>query len=399
MKLHAFLVVVMLVCSMTPVYGHEIHLTNGKIIEAETVWEEGSAVKYEKYGGVISIARNRVKEIIYIKARNKKTADSKEQSATQQSPSPTSGKDLTAKLKAKLNPKTPVEEASMCTLSVKTAVGFGSGFFISGDGFIITNKHVVRGDELQNKQIEEHFEQARQNLHEFQQYLDQAQNNIIKYRADLKKDWALLKDMQEEAKTEIDKRYIASKRRELIDFEKFLLDKEKNYKEEQKEYLSQKQDFDKQFKKFRDEKQELARQNSFEIILADDTRLYATLYIVSMQHDLALLKLWGYQTPYLKPVMKGDLSQGQKVYALGSPVNLSMKNTVTSGVVSGFRENYIQTNAQIYPGNSGGPLINEKGGVIGINTWKLVTRKFEGLGFAIPIGVALAEFKNHLQEK
>jgi S1-C subfamily serine protease len=76
-----------------------------------------------------------------------------------------------------------------------------------------------------------------------------------------------------------------------------------------------------------------------------------------------------------------------------------MKNTVTSGVVSGFRENYIQTNAQIYPGNSGGPLINEKGGVVGVNTLKLVTRKFEGLGFAIPIGVALAEFKNHLQEK
>jgi len=396
MKLQAFLVMVILLCSITPLYGHEIHLTNGKIITAETVWEDGGVVKYEKYGGVISIARNRVKKIVYVKARHEKPAASAEQSSTEQSTEPISERDLTAKLKAKLSPKTPVEEASMCTLSVKTAAGFGSGFFISDNGFIITNKHVVRGDELQNKQIEEEFERALMNLREFKHYLAQEHKKIVKYNADLKDDLALLHDMQGEAKTEIDKRYIESRRRELIDYEKFLREKEQNYNKDKKEYVAQKQNFDKQLEKFQDEQRELTGQNSFEIILADDTRLYATLFMLSRQHDLALLKLPGYRTPYLKPVMQDDLSQGQIVYALGSPVNLDMKNTVTSGVLSGFRENFIQTNAQIYPGNSGGPLINEKGEVIGINTQKLVTRKFEGLGFAIPIDVALDEFKNHL---
>jgi S1-C subfamily serine protease len=57
---------------------------------------------------------------------------------------------------------------------------------------------------------------------------------------------------------------------------------------------------------------------------------------------------------------------------------------------------FIQTNAQIYPGNSGGPLVTADGRVLGINTFKRLTRKFEGLGFAIPIKVAIDEFAAHL---
>lgn len=52
----------------------------------------------------------------------------------------------------------------------------------------------------------------------------------------------------------------------------------------------------------------------------------------------------------------------------------------------------MQINAQIYPGNSGGPLVTAQGRVLGINTFKTLTLKFEGLGFAIPIETALREF-------
>ena len=89
-----------------------------------------------------------------------------------------------------------------------------------------------------------------------------------------------------------------------------------------------------------------------------------------------------------------DIVQGDPVFAVGSPARL--QNSVTSGVFSGFEQGFLQTNAQIYPGNSGGPLVTEKGRVIGINTFKKITHKFEGLGFAIPVTVIWREFEDYL---
>ncbi len=86
------------------------------------------------------------------------------------------------------------------------------------------------------------------------------------------------------------------------------------------------------------------------------------------------------------------IGQGVPVYAIGSPVGL--RDSVSAGVISGVRNGYIQTDARIYPGNSGGPLITGEGEVVGINTFKLLTEKFEGLGFAIPMATAVREFKN-----
>ncbi len=78
------------------------------------------------------------------------------------------------------------------------------------------------------------------------------------------------------------------------------------------------------------------------------------------------------------------------MYAIGSPAGL--KDSVSAGVISGYDGNYIRTDAKIYPGNSGGPLANQKGEVIGVNTLKEITHKFEGLGFAIPLDAAIREF-------
>jgi S1-C subfamily serine protease len=83
-----------------------------------------------------------------------------------------------------------------------------------------------------------------------------------------------------------------------------------------------------------------------------------------------------------------------KVYAIGSPAGVA--DSVSSGIVSGYDESFIRTDARIYPGNSGGPLVGEDGRVIGINTMKQITRKFEGMGFAIPVWTALEEFRRYL---
>ena len=131
------------------------------------------------------------------------------------------------------------------------------------------------------------------------------------------------------------------------------------------------------------------------MVLADGRRESAIFYRISETYDLALLKLDGYQTPYLLPQDEGELALGLDVYAIGSPLKLN--NTVTSGVISNSRGDYLQTNAEIYPGNSGGPLVTVDGRVVGVNTMKKITEKFEGLGFALKFSRVQTEFSNYLK--
>ena len=93
-----------------------------------------------------------------------------------------------------------------------------------------------------------------------------------------------------------------------------------------------------------------------------------------------------------------DLAMGEWVLALGNPGGTRFSNSLTRGIVSGLdREvgqysangmTYIQTDAAINPGNSGGPLVNLYGQVVGINSSKIVTENYEGMGFAIPVSKA-----------
>ena len=90
---------------------------------------------------------------------------------------------------------------------------------------------------------------------------------------------------------------------------------------------------------------------------------------------------------------------GQTVYAIGNPIGLEFRRTITSGIISAlnrtirieennsnaYMSNLIQTDATINPGNSGGPLITVGGEVIGVNSVKITSA--EGMGFAIPINV------------
>lgn len=115
--------------------------------------------------------------------------------------------------------------------------------------------------------------------------------------------------------------------------------------------------------------------------------------------DLAIIKI---DSKDLIPAKLGDstdLKIGESVIAIGNPLGLEFQRSVTSGIVSGlnrsitfeengnnvFMEDLIQTDASINSGNSGGPLINSNGEVIGINTVKITTA--EGIGFALPINV------------
>jgi len=117
--------------------------------------------------------------------------------------------------------------------------------------------------------------------------------------------------------------------------------------------------------------------------------------------DLAMVKIDSESTDFPAAVLgsSADLTVGEQVIAIGYPLWLELGDgaTVTTGIVSAFRdfgfENFIQTDAAINWGNSGGPLINLKGEVIGINTW--IVRDYEGdiwvgFGFAVPIDDAIS---------
>ncbi|WP_282942241.1 trypsin-like peptidase domain-containing protein [Paenibacillus sp. RC67] len=109
------------------------------------------------------------------------------------------------------------------------------------------------------------------------------------------------------------------------------------------------------------------------------------------ESDLALVKI---EATGLTPAKFGessDIHVGESVMAIGTPLSFALRNSVTSGIVSGMERSVqskyrlIQTDAAINPGNSGGALVNMKGEVIGINTMKYVEYGVDSLGFAIPV--------------
>ncbi len=135
--------------------------------------------------------------------------------------------------------------------------------------------------------------------------------------------------------------------------------------------------------------------NKYEITLNDHREYEAKLIANDPSTDLALLKIDEKDLPYLIFGNSDSLSVGEWVMAVGNPFNL--ESTVTAGIVSAKGrsidilegeytiESFIQTDAAVNPGNSGGALVNTNGELVGINT-AIITRsgKYEGYSFAIP---------------
>ena len=121
--------------------------------------------------------------------------------------------------------------------------------------------------------------------------------------------------------------------------------------------------------------------------------------------DIAVLRMDG--DAVLQVAQIGDSTEaklGDTIFTVGTPVSTDYAGTVTKGIISGenreitvtdngtsYMMEAIQIDASINPGNSGGPLVNINGEVIGINSVKLVESSIEGMGFAIPIEVAMSQ--------
>jgi S1-C subfamily serine protease len=143
---------------------------------------------------------------------------------------------------------------------------------------------------------------------------------------------------------------------------------------------------------------------SVEVTLSNQKQYKAAVLATDKAHDLALIQI--HNAPDLQPAILADskgLMVGQQVYAIGNP--FGFQGTMTRGIISALRsvqlpsgvkiDNAIQTDASVNPGNSGGPLLNSHGEVIGITTMIAGNpnggaEQSAGIGFAIPIATAKA---------
>ena len=134
--------------------------------------------------------------------------------------------------------------------------------------------------------------------------------------------------------------------------------------------------------------------SSITVALPDNREFKAQVIGSDARTDVALLKIDATNLPFLRMADSNKLKVGEWVVAAGSPFGL--KNTITAGVVSAINRDtgdylsFIQTDAAVNPGNSGGPLVNMSGEVVGINSQILTpSGAFSGIALAIPINDAL----------
>lgn len=135
---------------------------------------------------------------------------------------------------------------------------------------------------------------------------------------------------------------------------------------------------------------------SITVVMSDRSEYPAKLVGSDSRSDIALLKIDAHHLPKVHIGDPGKLQVGQWVVAIGSPFGFDY--TATQGIISGLGRSlpganyvpFIQTDAAVNPGNSGGPLFNLAGEVIGVNSQIYSqTGGYEGVSFAVPIDVAM----------
>jgi serine protease Do len=140
--------------------------------------------------------------------------------------------------------------------------------------------------------------------------------------------------------------------------------------------------------------------NNIEVVMNNNRRFYAKLIGTDPTTDLALLKIRAKNLPFIKYGDSDEIIPGEWVLAVGNPFDLN--STVTAGIVSAKARNigilrdrnnlqiesFIQTDAAVNPGNSGGALVNLRGELIGVNTAIATSSgSYQGYSFAIPVSL------------
>ena len=299
-------------------------------------------------------------------------------------------RDFVALLNDKYSPNNPVQKATMAVVTVKSRLGSGSGFFVTDDCYLITNKHVVRP--AKGKQWDVTEAKIKQSALMFERKKRQIANQqerllINKQRLD---DFRLyMHGLSFEKERQVSQREYSLYEQQYQQDEQQFNEASSQLNEAELKFKQQQSTFN-----FSSAISNVAQ--SFEIILKDNTKAQAKLIRVAPKDDLALLKVDACKAPYLE-ISAQRVSQGTAVHAIGSP--LGLRDQLTEGTVTQISTMGIATDAQILPGNSGGPLITDNGHVVAVNTIKVAQGSAlnTGFGVSIPIAKVKQNFGDYLK--
>ena len=286
--------------------------------------------------------------------------------------------DVTGQLEKRFKPKTALQRATITVVAIETPVGVGSGFFVSDTGLIVTNRHVIRPEpNARSRETEAQFEKAEEIINRRFDALKSEKSRLQSVKSSLDR-------MKNDPTTAAQyQSYRDSYERDYRTYEKYLRETQRM----RDDYRSKKSSFERKIANAA-----IARQ--FTVTLKDGTKLLSELVAISEDLDLALIRI-NAKTPFLQPYPQYP-QQGLPVYAIGSP--LGQMDSVTSGIVTRLTQEGIYTDAKILPGNSGGPMIDYEGRLIGVNTQKLMASSnigSEGFGIAIPFSKVMQTFAEH----
>lgn len=135
---------------------------------------------------------------------------------------------------------------------------------------------------------------------------------------------------------------------------------------------------------------------TYGVLLLDGKTYEAEKVAADTRTDIGVLKIKATGLPLAEVGDSSSLKVGEPIYAIGNPGGAEYFGSITDGIVSAIDRSVsatytmtcIQHNAAINPGNSGGALVNTAGQIVGINSSKIASTDFEGMGFAVPTSIA-----------
>ena len=135
---------------------------------------------------------------------------------------------------------------------------------------------------------------------------------------------------------------------------------------------------------------------TYGVLLLDGKTYEAEMVATDTRTDIGVLKIKATGLPLAEVGDSSSLKVGEPIYAIGNPGGAEYFGSITDGIVSAIDRSVsatytmtcIQHNAAINPGNSGGALVNTAGQIVGINSSKIASTEYEGMGFAVPTSIA-----------